>query len=131
MAARTPASSNGQTLAAEVKSHRRVASHAVISGTRLFFDDENGLALRGVLLRHLVMPGGIAGTRGIREWVARELSPGTFVNLMAQYRLDGKVSRKEYVEIDRCISDNEFQEAIEDARTAELTNVWAGNRDVV
>jgi putative pyruvate formate lyase activating enzyme len=77
------------------------------------------------------MPGGIAGTRGIMEWVARELSPGTFVNLMAQYRLDGKVSRKEYVEIDRCISDNEFQEAIEDARTAELTNVWAGNRDVV
>jgi putative pyruvate formate lyase activating enzyme len=93
--------------------------------------DENGLALRGVLLRHLVMPGGIAGTQGVMEWVARELSPGTFVNLMAQYRPDGKVSRKEYVEIDRCISDNEFQEAIENARTAGLTNVWADNRHMV
>ena len=97
---------------------------------RLGFD-ENGLALRGVLLRHLVMPGGIAGTREIMEWVARELSPGTFVNLMAQYRPDGKVSRKEYVEIGRCISDIEFQEATENARSAGLTNVWAGNRHVV
>ncbi len=92
--------------------------------------DENGLALRGVLLRHLVMPGGIAGTREIMEWVARELSPNTFVNLMAQYFPAGKVSGKEYVEIDRRITDDEFQEAIATACSAGLNNVWVGNRHV-
>jgi len=93
--------------------------------------DENGLALRGVLLRHLVMPGNIAGTREIMQWVAQELSPHTFVNLMAQYRPAGKVSCSEYAEIDRCISEEEFHEAVENARTAGLTNVWVGNRHVV
>jgi putative pyruvate formate lyase activating enzyme len=92
---------------------------------------EDGLALRGVLLRHLVMPGGIAGTRKIMEWVARELSLRTFVSLMAQYRPAGRVSPKEYAEIDHCISEDEFREAIEGARDAGLTNVWAGNRHVV
>ena len=39
--------------------------------------DERGIAQRGVLLRHLVMPGGVAGTRAIMEWIAREVSPET------------------------------------------------------
>jgi len=104
------------------------AMHAQVGELR---SDENGLALQGVLLRHLVMPGGIAGTGEIMKWVARELSPGTFVNLMAQYHPAGKVSRKEYVEINRRISEEEFQEAIECARAAGLTNVWFGNRHVV
>jgi putative pyruvate formate lyase activating enzyme len=95
----------------------------------LVFDD-NGLALRGVLLRHLVMPGGIVGTREIMEWVARELSPNTFMNLLAQYFPAGKVSGKEYAEIDRRITNNEFQEAIATACAAGLNNVWVGNRHV-
>jgi len=47
--------------------------------------DESGLALRGLLIRHLVMPGDIAGTQQILEWIARELAPGTYVDLMDQY----------------------------------------------
>jgi len=92
--------------------------------------DEKGLALRGVLLRHLVMPGGIAGTQEIMRWVALELSPNTFVNLMGQYYPGGKVSKKEYEEINRCISLEEFQKAIESTRAAGLTNVWVDNRHV-
>ena len=82
--------------------------------------DENGLALRGLILRHLVMPGGIAGTREIMKWVARELGPNTYVNVMAQYYPAGKVSKKEYVEINRNITDDEFQEALAAARAAGL-----------
>jgi uncharacterized Fe-S radical SAM superfamily protein PflX len=37
--------------------------------------DEQGVALRGVLLRHLIMPGGVAGTREIMNWISRELGP--------------------------------------------------------
>lgn len=82
--------------------------------------DENGLALRGVILRHLVMPGGIAGTREIMEWIARELGPNTYVNVMAQYYPAGKVSEKEYTEINRHVTPAEFEEALAAARAAGL-----------
>ena len=82
--------------------------------------DENGLALRGLLLRHLVMPGGIGSTREIMEWVARELSPDTYVNVMAQYYPAGKVSSREYVEINRPVATDEFREALQAARAAGL-----------
>ena len=82
--------------------------------------DEQGVALRGVLLRHLVMPGDAAGTADIMQWVARELSLDTYVNLMAQYRPAGHVSAQQYPEIDRCITAREFQQACEAFRAAGL-----------
>ncbi len=82
--------------------------------------DEDGLALRGVLLRHLVMPGNIAGTREIMEWIARELGPNTYVNVMAQYYPAGKVSAREYAEINRPITSEEFERALAAARSAGL-----------
>ncbi len=82
--------------------------------------DENGLARRGLILRHLVMPGSIAGTREILEWVARELGPDTYVNVMSQYFPAGKVSASEHAEINRNITLREFQEALEAAREAGL-----------
>ena len=87
--------------------------------------DENGLAVRGLLLRHLVMPGEIAGTQEIMDWAARELGPNTFVNVMPQYFPAGKVSRTEYVEINRRITGHEFQKAIEAARGAGLERLDA------
>lgn len=73
--------------------------------------DEQGVALRGVLLRHLVMPGNAAGTTDVMQWIARELGPETYVNLMAQYRPACRVTSKEYPEINRTITANEFQQA--------------------
>jgi putative pyruvate formate lyase activating enzyme len=75
--------------------------------------DEHGVALRGVLLRHLVMPGGVAGTPEIMQWISRELGADTYVNLMAQYHPVGRVSETEYPEIDRCITGSEFQTALD------------------
>lgn len=75
--------------------------------------DEKGVALRGVLLRHLVMPGGVAGTPKIMQWIASELGADAYVNLMAQYRPACRVSESEYAEIDRCITRSEFQQAVE------------------
>jgi putative pyruvate formate lyase activating enzyme len=83
--------------------HRQVGSLVV---------DQHGLALRGVLLRHLVMPGGIAETAEIMRWVARKLGHKTYVNLMAQYRPAGHVTGTEYSEIDRCIAPDEFRQAM-------------------
>jgi putative pyruvate formate lyase activating enzyme len=71
-------------------------------------------------LRHLVMPGDICGTSEIMRWVARELGKDTYVNVMAQYRPEGKVSCTQYPEINRCLTHQEFQRAIESAREAGL-----------
>lgn len=48
--------------------------------------NERGLAVRGLLVRHLVMPGGLAGTGPVLEFLSREISRETYVNLMDQYR---------------------------------------------
>jgi putative pyruvate formate lyase activating enzyme len=77
--------------------------------------DEEGIALRGLLVRHLVMPEGLAGTRGIMGFLARELSPDTFVNIMGQYSPAGQVVRRprQYSEIGRRITRQEYREAFD------------------
>jgi putative pyruvate formate lyase activating enzyme len=78
--------------------------------------DERGLALRGVLLRHLVMPGSVAGTPEIMRFLAQEVSPDTFINLMAQYRPAAKVGPERYAEINRRITNQEYKLALQSAR---------------
>ena len=85
--------------------------------------DEDNLALRGVIVRHLVMPGGIAGTREILHWIAQELGPDTYVNVMPQYYPAGKVSDKEHAEINRSITLQEFQQALEFADESGLQDL--------
>lgn len=82
--------------------------------------DEHGLALRGVLVRHLVMPGGIAGTEPIMRWLATALSPDTYVNIMDQYRPAGKVGANRFVEINRPVTATELRDAYAAARAAGL-----------
>ena len=81
---------------------------------------ENGLAKRGLIVRHLVMPENIAGTREVMRWIARELSPTTYVNVMAQYYPAGKVSRSEYAGINRRVTACEYEEALDEACRAGL-----------
>lgn len=78
--------------------------------------DERGLAKRGLIVRHLVMPGGIAGTREIMRYIAREISPHTYVNIMAQYYPAGKVGADSYAEINRHVTREEYNEAVKIAR---------------
>ena len=78
--------------------------------------DEDGLATRGVLVRHLVMPGGLDETRQILEWIARELGPDTYVNLMDQYYPAGKVSGERFTEINRRLTSHEYRDAVAIAR---------------
>ena len=73
--------------------------------------DADGLATRGVLIRHLVMPGALDETRSLLTWIATELGPNTYVNLMDQYRPAGKVSAGKYAEINRPVSSEEFRAA--------------------
>ena len=86
----------------------------------------DGVARRGVLVRHLVMPGLPDETRAIFEWLGREVSPDTFVNVMGQYRpahlvgRPGRDGRPRYPEIDRCPTREEMEGAYAAARAAGL-----------
>jgi putative pyruvate formate lyase activating enzyme len=73
----------------------------------------DGLARRGVLIRHLVMPGGIEETRSILTWIAEELGPETYVNLMDQYHPAGKVEGGRHAEIARRLRAAEFRAALD------------------
>lgn len=78
--------------------------------------DERGLAKRGLLVRHLVMPGDVAGTEHILRFLAEEVSPDTYVNVMAQYYPAGRVTmpkfKEKYGAINRHVSPDEFAHAV-------------------
>ncbi len=85
----------------------------------LVFDD-NCRARRGLLVRHLVMPDALDDTRQICRFLADEVSPDTYVNLMAQYAPAGKVDTERYAEINRRVTSDELQQAFAIARAAGL-----------
>ena len=70
-----------------------------------------GLARRGVLVRHLLMPGAFDETEAILHWLADELGPGTYVNLMDQYRPAGRVDGQRHRELNRGIAGIEYRKA--------------------
>jgi putative pyruvate formate lyase activating enzyme len=81
--------------------------HRQVGGLQL---DESEIARRGVLVRHLVLPDGLAGTRSIMGFIAREISPATYVNIMNQYRPCGRAIGR--ADIGRSITPAEYQEAL-------------------
>jgi putative pyruvate formate lyase activating enzyme len=85
--------------------------------------DSRGLARRGVLIRHLVMPGHLEESRAILQWIARELDPETYVNVMAQYRPGGRVGPDRYPELNRPLRQVEYRSALRMAAEAGLTRL--------
>jgi len=81
----------------------------------------DGLLYRGLLIRHLVMPNRVAGTRQVFEWIAANLPRDTYVNVMSQYRPMHKAH--DYPAIARPLTREEFSEAVAWARAAGLTNL--------
>ena len=80
----------------------------------------DGIAYRGLLIRHLVMPGNSAGTDEFVRWVVSELGPETHVNIMGQYRPMHRAN--EYPPLDRPLRLDEYMQAIHWAREAGLRN---------
>jgi len=83
--------------------------------------DKRGIALRGLLVRHLVLPGGIAGTAGAVKFIAEDISKNTYINIMDQYHPCFKAS--DNPPLDRRITTQEYAEAIELAEKAGLTRI--------
>jgi putative pyruvate formate lyase activating enzyme len=83
--------------------------------------DERGVALRGLLIRHLVLPHNIAGTDRFAKFVADKLGRTTWVNIMAQYRPEHRA--RDYPELSRRLTREEYRQAVAWAREAGLTNI--------
>ncbi|MGA2242469.1 MAG: radical SAM protein [Verrucomicrobiota bacterium] len=104
------------------------AMHAQVGELKV---DEDGLALRGVLVRHLVMPGLLDDTREIMRWLAAECSRDTYVNVMDQYHPAHKAEvDPHFAGINRRLRDSEFEQAIEYARAAGLWRLDTRQGDV-
>ncbi len=109
---------------AEAYDYPQKTGEAIIEMHRQVGDlvtDERGIAQSGLMVRHLVMPNRVAGTKEFVHWVAENLSTDTYVNIMSQYRVEHKAY--EYEKIARAITPEEFVEAMEWAKDAGLTNL--------
>ena len=90
--------------AAIIEMHRQVGDLQI---------NEKGIATRGLLVRHLVMPDDLAETRKAMRFLATEVSTNTYVNIMNQYRPCGRAH--EYPKLDRSVTHDEYTRAIDEA----------------
>lgn len=93
--------------------HNRAAvreMHRQVGDLRL---DGEGVATRGLLVRHLVLPEGLAGTRGVARFLSEEISKSTYLNVMAQYHPAHKAF--DFPPLSRSVTGHEVNEAVETA----------------
>jgi putative pyruvate formate lyase activating enzyme len=100
------------TRAALLEMHRQVG---------VAHPDSDGLMRRGLMIRHLVMPNRVGGTRGVVRWIAENLPKDTYLNIMSQYRPMHRAH--EHPDISRRPTIKEYAEAVRWAREAGLTNL--------
>ncbi|MBT8360713.1 MAG: radical SAM protein [Deltaproteobacteria bacterium] len=81
----------------------------------------DGLASKGLLIRHLLMPDGLNETREILRFISHDLSPASYVNIMDQYRPCGASNK--HPELERSVSTREYQEALRLAHQAGLSRL--------
>jgi len=91
--------------------------------------DERGVALRGLLIRHLVLPGGMAGTREIMRFIAGEISSGSYVNIMSQYRPCGRAA--EIDGLNSFLSATDYRTALREAKEEGITRLDQPRRSFV
>jgi len=107
-----------------VKKYSTIAKAAVKEMYRQVGDlkiDENNIAYQGLLVRHLVLPQNLAGTKAIMEFIANEISPATYVNIMAQYYPAHQAYN--YPELSSRISAEEYRQAVDIAKSVGLTRL--------
>ncbi len=112
-------------IACSAKDYPEVARNALTEMFRqvgdLDIDESSGIARRGLLVRHLVMPGGHAGTREIMRFIANNISKNTYVNIMFQYRPCDNAHK--YKEFCTRPCDKDFDEAVKAAKEEGITRL--------
>ncbi len=83
--------------------------------------NEKGIALRGLLIRHLVLPEDLAGTKEVMRFLANDISKNTYVNVMNQYHPCGRISHDS--PLNRSITQEEYDQAVETAKKEGITRL--------
>jgi putative pyruvate formate lyase activating enzyme len=91
--------------------------------------DERGTAKRGLLVRHLVLPGGLAGSEAVFRFLAEEVSTNTYLNVMDQYRPCHRAHTRP--PLDRRLTRDEYQRAVDAALAAGLNRLDDRQRRVM
>ncbi len=110
--------------ACQAKDYAQVARDALKEMHRQVGDlvmDAHGMAYQGLLVRHLVLPKGLAGTSQVMGFIATQISANTYVNVMSQYRPCGEASNTAGLE--RSITTAEYKNALEQTRQAGITRL--------
>ncbi|UCD77695.1 MAG: radical SAM protein [Desulfobacterales bacterium] len=110
--------------ACQAADYPEVARRALLEMHRQVGDlqlDESGIAWRGLLIRHLVLPGGLAGTREIMRFIAQRVSPDSYVNIMSQYRPCGRAVEVKGLESNLAAKD--YQMAVQAAKEEGITRL--------
>ncbi len=103
----------------EVTRQAHLLMHEQVGTLRI--DSATGLATRGLMIRHLVMPNDVTCTREIMQWIGNNLPKDTYINIMSQYTPMHRA--KDFPEINRRITHHEYRQAVEAAEDAGLTNL--------
>jgi putative pyruvate formate lyase activating enzyme len=93
-----------------------------------FIIDDDGIGAKGLLIRHLVLPNGLAGTRETMQFIARNISRNTYISLMSQYFPDYRAC--DYPQVNRRITAKEYAEARAAMEEAGLFNGWIQERGI-
>ncbi|MDM8522512.1 radical SAM protein [Desulfococcaceae bacterium HSG8] len=113
----------------DAEDYPETARNALIEMHRQVGDlvtDESGVATRGLLVRHLVLPKGLAGTREVMRFIAQKISTNTYVNIMPQYRPCGRAA--EVRELAGYPSRKDFETAIQAAQEEGITRLDSRKR---
>ena len=102
--------------------HNRTAIKEMYRQKGTLSFDDNGMARKGLLIRHLVLPNGISGSKDAFDFVASEVSPDTYMSVMAQYHTANKSSQ--YQELNRKITQEEYNQVLQDFEDSGLYNGW-------
>ena len=111
-------------LTCKARDYPEVARRAIIEMHRQVGDlviDKSGIARRGLLIRHLVLPHGLAGTRQIMRFIAQKVSSNSYVNIMPQYRPCGRAN--EVKELSRMLLPKEYKAALREAKEEGITRL--------
>ncbi len=115
-------------LTCEARDYPEVARRAIIEMHRQVGDlviDKSGLARSGLLIRHLVLPHGLAGTRQVMRFIAQKVSSNSYVNIMPQYRPCGRAN--EVKELSRMLLPKEYKEALREAKEEGIIRLDGAN----
>ena len=96
----------------------------------LQLDPKTGLARRGVLVRHLILPCSLAGTCDVMGFLAKEVSKDTYTNVMDQYRPEHKAVKDKKFGLSRKPTRKELRDAHKDAKQSGLRRLDGDTRSL-